>query len=197
MQACTTANIDAYVNACGPSDYSPECLAWKADPMNATCKACVLRTDHSGPLLFYPDGTTVSEPNEGACLAAGGAPDCGAATDASYTCMFDACGSCPLGDGGDPDAAAVTGACYETVYMGDCKKYTDAQAACESTLTGPVVDCEATTGTFASQIAKAITLLCGIPGDGGASDSGASDSGANDSGEGGASDAAPGDAAHE
>jgi hypothetical protein len=183
MQACTAANVDAYVKACGPDDFSPDCLAWKADPANATCKSCVLRTDGSGPLLYYNDGT-FAQINEAACLAAGGAQDCGAATNASYYCIFEACGSCPL-DGGQ-----VTGMCYETVYMGDCVAYANAQGTCESTLTGPVTACEATMGTFASQLQMAVTLLCGIPDDGGS----ASDSGADDASEASAGDAGPSEA---
>jgi hypothetical protein len=182
MQACTPANVDAYVTACGPSDFSPECLAWKADPANATCKSCVLRTDGSGPLLYYNDGT-FAQINEAACLAIGGAQDCGATTNASYYCLFEACGACPL-DGGQ-----VTGACYETVSQGDCAGYANAQAACESTLTGPVTACEATMGTFATQLHMTVTLLCGIPGDGG----GSSDSGADGASEASAGEAGPGD----
>jgi hypothetical protein len=181
IPACTTADIDAYMVTCGPSDTSPECLGWKADAANATCKACVLRQDHSGPLLFYLDGITVAEPNEGACIAAAGDAACGAKTDAGYSCLFEACGACPI-DGGQ-----MTGACYETVDVGDCKPFTDAQSACESTLTGLAVGCESTTGTFQSQMRIAITLLCGIPVDGGPSDSGTGD----------ASEGGPTDAAHD
>jgi hypothetical protein len=177
MQACTSADIDAYDTACGPDDTNPQCLAWKADPANATCKACILRDDHTGPLRFYYDGTYASL-NEGGCLALAGNPACGAQADAYYYCLFEACGHCPTDD------PTLTGACYEGVSKGDCKSYGDAQESCESTLTGPIVDCE-DMNMLSQQRKKTLTLFCGIPDEAGPP---------GDAGPGDASDAAPGDA---
>jgi hypothetical protein len=193
IQACTAPQIEAYLIACGLSneDYTPACLAWKADPANANCKSCVLRTDHSGPILFYNDGTTTANPNEGACIALSGAPDCGAADDASYSCLVAACGSCPL------DGGAFTGNCYEVASAGACATYGDTYGTCVSTLTGPAVDCVITMPPWTPQMRKAITVLCGIPDDGGGpSDSGpdgGSEAGTQEGGasEAGASDGAP------
>jgi hypothetical protein len=110
--------------------------------------------------------------------------------DASYYCLFAACGSCPA------DAGELTGMCYEKVVDGDCKTYTDAQSTCESTLTGSPADCETTSGKFEARLHKTVSLLCGIPGDGRLSN----EAGAGDAGEGGpgpgdasASDAGPAD----
>jgi hypothetical protein len=182
--ACSPAAVDAFVAAC-QDNTSSDCVTWLNDPANAACKTCVMRTDSTGPLIFYSDGT-FAQPNEGGCLALGGAHDCGAETNASFYCLFEACGACPL-DGGQ-----VTGACYETVYQGDCADYANGQDACESTLTGPVTDCELTNGTLGTQMQKAITLFCGVPGDGG----GLGDAGTDDGGDAGpGTEAGPGDAA--
>ncbi len=187
---CTGAAIDAYVTACADADGSAACLAWQNDPSNAACKSCIRRMDGTGPLIFYGNGA-FAQPNEGGCLALGGAQDCGSATNAAFYCLFEACGSCPL-DGGQ-----LTGTCYETVYQGDCESWGNAQDSCESTLTGPVTDCELTNGTLESQMQKSITLFCGVPSDGG----GPGDGGIDDSGDGGrgaetgSAEAAAGDAA--
>jgi hypothetical protein len=183
IPACTPASIAAYVQACHGVDSSAACLAWQADPANAACESCVLRTDGTGPLLFYPDGT-FAQINEAGCIAAGGAPDCGAAVSAEWHCLVAACGDCPL-DGGQ-----VTGACYEMVACGDCASYGQAQDMCESTLTGPVTACELTMGHFPDQLTAAATRLCGIPSDAGV----ASDAGGDGASEAGSSDAAPDEA---
>ncbi len=179
--ACSAADIDAYVTACSADELGTTCNAWKADAKNATCEACIWRTDHTGPLRFYPDGTFASI-NEGGCVGLAGAPACGAKVDAAYYCLSDACGSCPA-DGGQ-----LTGACYETVAMGDCLSWENDADTCESTLTGAAVDCEALQPYVANQLSITLTLFCGTPGDGGPSD----DSGAAD-----ASEAGPGDAAQD
>lgn len=170
MQSCTTADIDAYVAACGPDDYAPECLAWKADAKNGTCKSCIFRQDDSGPFHLYSDGTFASL-NEGACVAMQGDPACGASIDASYHCALAACGDCPR----DPDAGQITGACYEKIYGGDCKKYADTESACDSTLAGAAADCLYSTTTWTPRLRMTITLLCGIPSDGGSGDAGPAD----------------------
>jgi hypothetical protein len=176
--ACSAADIAAYVTACSMDERGAMCDAWKADPKNATCEACVWRTDGSGPLRFYPDGTFASI-NESGCIGLAGSPACGAKMDASYYCLSDACGSCPL-DGGQ-----LTGACYETVAMGDCLSWNNAADTCESTLTGDVVNCEALQPYVANQLSVTLTLFCGTPGDGGPAD----DSGAADGSEASATDA--------
>jgi hypothetical protein len=192
IQACASPQIDAYVMACGYTgyDFTPACLAWKADPANATCKSCVLRTDHSGPILFYSDGTTAT-PNEGACVALKGAPACGAADDANYSCLLAACGSCPA------DGGTLTGNCYETAGSGTgaCAAYGNTLDTCLSTLTGPAAACEVNTDPWTAPMRLAISVLCGIPDDGGSSDSGLDGESDASTQEGGASEAGPGDGA--
>jgi hypothetical protein len=164
MEACTSAQIESYAVACGPDDFAAACLAWKADTANASCGACILRTDGNGPLRYYKDGKFASL-NEGACLALAGEPACGAAVDAAYTCGTTACGDCPGGK--------ETGACYEKVYTGDCKSFTDAQLECESILTGPPADCIVVPGTFGKRLRKVTTLMCGMKTDAGPVDASA------------------------
>ncbi len=191
IAACTAPEIEAYLTACGFTGYDsrPQCVAWKADPANGTCKSCVLRMDNSGPLTFYPDGT-VSGPNEGACEALRGAPACGAADNANYTCLIAACGSCPL------DGGAFTGNCYETATAGACLTYGNAVDACVSTLTGPAADCVITMDPDTPQRRLAIQVLCGILDDGGcSSDSGPDGSSEAGTQEGGATEAGAGDGA--
>ena len=119
-------------------------------------------------------------------MALRGAPACGAADDADYSCLTAACGSCPL------DGGALTGNCYQTADIGACATYGNALGSCTSTLTGPAVDCELTSPPWTPQMRKAITVLCGIPDDGGGSSDSGPDGGSEASTqEGGASDGAP------
>jgi hypothetical protein len=178
--ACTDAEISAYTTACVQDETAAPCNAWKADPKNATCEACVWRNDGTGPLRFYPDGSYAAI-NESGCMALAGAPSCGAELDSAWYCLVDACGTCPA-DGGQ-----FTGTCYENVYMGDCLNSENAGNACESTVTGLPVNCEVCQPD-AQRLPLTLTLFCGTPSEAGPpNDSGASD----------ASDAAATDGAQE
>ena len=187
---------DDFYDAClGPNKTNQVCTAFKQDPANAACAACVLTPDTAdqlGPILSFGEfvGGNVAGCIE---LTTPGDPTCARDVQALSDCETAACqANCPpvtdapsLMARQECVAAADQGGCLMFVQMtrADC-----AAADADSGLAAPCMN-----ASFKDFYEEAVPLFCGQSavdaGAGIAVDASASDAGVSDAGESDAGDA--------
>jgi hypothetical protein len=124
LNACTSAEIAAFIAACDSSTYSAAaCDAWQTDPGNATCDACLLpvtdagASTYSGAVLVNAAGNTFIGGNSAGCIAladTSAGPACAADLEPLLQCHAFGCGNCDVQASYDDCITSLnTGACME------------------------------------------------------------------------------------
>jgi hypothetical protein len=124
--ACTTAEIGEYFEACAPDPASAACTTWVTG--HATCSNCIEPDDNTGPIQLYEDRRLLLR-NTGGCVAIGqndlAADKCGAKVDATLQCSRESCFGCF-----DQVGAQITDfqTCQNNAARTGCTKYDGEQA---------------------------------------------------------------------
>lgn len=173
--ACTSAQIDAYYDACLKDlNDKATCETFRTNAANTTCVSCAEATDASGPIQFRSINSSERAYytlNIAGCIAAQQAPDgqddqgCGAKYNAAIQCRRDSCQQC-LQTGGTFGNFTY---CQNLVAkQGLCASLASAYGtACPGTsTTEPTSECFPKQSGAEDQkvyTARVIALTCGTP----------------------------------
>jgi hypothetical protein len=141
QMACDSAQLAAYYEAFKKSagGVSPETTAFRTDPANAACLACIETPESAstrGPVLVLANGTV--EANFGGCVALydqdSSATGCGAILSAYNSCAIQECGDCA--DYIDPPYTQAKACLSKAVGPGEVCEGADTTAACQAEISG-------------------------------------------------------------
>jgi hypothetical protein len=172
--ACTVAQLTDAVDACfGPSSSASACNDWVDASANLGCLNCWSGPETNliwTPILYAVHGGQEVEIDTGGCIALADPSElaCAKSVEAIQQCELAAClPSCIIPS--DDDLTAIT-KCTSEANMGECLKYAEAAAACESALgAGPAAFC-LDAFMSAADLIDFFALSCGPkPSDGGSS----------------------------
>ena len=169
QNACTPAQIEAFITACGDSGTESSCNAWvmanlEPDGGGITpCGSCIFAPNDNGGVWSDPEG--FFEPNYAACIQLTdpvNGPKCAAAYDDLSGCIGVACDTCTTDSSYTGCASSV-----ETTG-GECATYgEDEKTACKTDLAdgGAASTCSpgSATMTLDPDLKYIITLICGPP----------------------------------
>ncbi len=161
--ACLDANgggiWDAFYDAClGPNKTNDICTAFKQDPANAACAACVLTPDMAdqlGPILSF--GEFVGG-NVAGCIELTTPSDlsCARSVQALGDCETAACqANCPVTD---VPSLTARQACEALADEGGCLPFSEMASGCEADagLAGPCIN-----ASFKDFYDQVVPLFCG------------------------------------